>query len=93
MTLAVGALPAMQMGKYVMIGVDVTGPSPVHAVMLDFIGDGQPAFYFVPFDARQSTSYLIGPLKRKGRFEFTAHVSDEMGCEISNGVRVWATIQ
>jgi hypothetical protein len=93
MTLTVGALPQMQVGKYATVPVAVGGPSPVHAVSLDFVGDGQPAWYFVPFDARQASAYVVGPLKRQGRFEFTAHASDEMGCEVSNGVRVFVTIQ
>ena len=93
MTLDLTPPATWTVGQYVAVPVTISGPSPVHAVMLDLIGDGQPAWYFTQADARATTPFLLGPMKKKGRFELTAHAVDEMGCEISNGVRVWVTIQ
>lgn len=93
MTLTIGELPPMTVGAYAAVPITITGPSPVHAVAVDFPADGQPAWYFVPFDGRATIAYTIGPLKKKGRVELTARAVDEMGCEIANGVRVWAMVQ
>jgi hypothetical protein len=94
MTLTVAdPLPPMVLGQYANVGVTITGPSPVHAVLIDLLSDGQPAWYYTPFDARSTVNYSVGPFKRKGRSELVARAVDEMGCEISNGVRLYVTVQ
>lgn len=93
MTLALATPATMTFGQYGFATVTVTGPSPTHAVMIDFIGDGQPAWYFTQADARATIAYPLGPMRRRGRFELTAKATDAMGCEITNGVRTWVTIQ
>jgi hypothetical protein len=93
MTLIVNPLPTMRMGQYASVEATITGPSPVHYVAIDMLGDGEPAWYFTMFDARFTAPYVLGPMKKRGRFEMTVRAVDEMGCEISNGVRMWAVIQ
>lgn len=93
MTLTIATLPPMAVGQSVLVGVTVTGASPVHSVILDFPADGQPAWYYELFDGRGAMSYTVGPLKKKGRLEFTARAVDEMGCEVANGTRTWVTVQ
>lgn len=93
MTLTVDPLPGLTVGQLATVGVTVTGPSPVHSVVLDLVSDGQPAWYYVLGDARGSQHYTVGPFKKRGRSEFTARAVDEMGCEIANGVRLFVTVQ
>ena len=94
MTLTVAdPLPAFIVGQSADLLVTITGGSPVHSVVIDLLADGQPAWYFVPFDGRVPQRYHIGPFKRKGRTELVVTASDEMGCSIANGLRLFLTVQ
>lgn len=86
-------LPPLLVGQQAVVTLTVTGASPVHNVIIDFPADGGPAWYYVPWDGRGTLHYLVGPLRKKGRMELTVLARDEMGCEVTNGVRVYATIQ
>jgi hypothetical protein len=93
MTLTVGAVPPMAVGQVVVLPVTITGPSPVHAVDIDLLSDGQPAWYYVLGEARGTVLYRVGPFKGRGRSELVVWAHDEMGCEVRNGTRLYVTVQ
>jgi hypothetical protein len=81
------------LGQTAMIPITLTGPSPIHSVVISTVGDGQPEWYYTLWDARTPTTYAVGPFKKRGRFELTARAIDELGCEVGNGIRSFVVVQ
>jgi hypothetical protein len=90
-TVAVAWPPSWKKATTTLLPITIAAGAPVHAVTIDFIGDGQPAFYFVPSEGRGTITYPITPV-RSGRYEVTIAVVDERGCEGTYGTRTFVTI-
>jgi hypothetical protein len=94
MTLVVSSPPStLPYNGQVQMVVTLTGASPIHMVSIDLVSDGQPPWLYVIWDARGTQIYTVGPFKKKGRSELVIHALDSMGCEISNGTRIYSTVQ
>jgi hypothetical protein len=85
-SLAVQTWPALKRGESVVLTLAIRAPHDVAFVMLDFIGDGQPSWYYVTEVApgQPSTVQVFwGPFTRAGTFEVTGQVIDAAGCQTS----------
>jgi hypothetical protein len=80
MTLVLAPLPIFTAGQAAPVQLDVQTEAPVHAVSIEFVGDGKPAFYFVGSqDLRGLHTYLLIPM-RAGSYLVTVEATDEQGC-------------
>lgn len=56
------------------------GKWPVHGVVLDLIGDGQSAWYYLVEDARGQRRMNLLVTAVPGTYQLTVSVQDERGC-------------
>ena len=73
--------------------ITVTAPHPVREVVADIIGDGLPAWYFTPEDARtKPVTLYIGPFRRIGTFILDIAITDTYGCSATIGASTMITV-
>lgn len=71
----------MTAGAFAFATVDIVAPAPVHRVVVDFLGDGLPAWYFYStHDLAGPRTFVIGPLPRTGVYRVVLDAVDEQGC-------------
>lgn len=92
MTLTVAWPSAWRVGAMSLLAVVVTGANPVSALVVDLIGDGQPAWYYVVPDARAGVEVAVGPMKRAGTYEITLLATDTRGCQVTLTPRTFITV-
>jgi len=93
MRITVNPLPTLLPRTLAVISITIQSPNPVHNVVVDFIGDGLPAWsFYAPNDLRTTQSYTIGPLPRVGTYLISISASDEQGCQTTAG-DVFATVR
>jgi hypothetical protein len=78
----VQTIPPLSVNRntYLLVDLTITSVKPVHAVSIQLVGSGLPAFYFTGYDLRGASSFAIGPLTRAGRFLMNLTVTDEWNC-------------
>jgi hypothetical protein len=81
-TLATGAV-----GRYIPLSLTINSLRPVHAVAIQLMGSGQPAYYFTGSDMRGAQSFTMGPLPRAGRYLVNITAADEAGCSTSQATQ------
>lgn len=83
-SIAVPTWPELTTGQGVTLTLHLTAPHDVQFVMLDLIGDGLPAWYFVTKVApgKPATAQVFwGPLPKTGQYEVFAQLIDSGGCQ------------
>lgn len=86
-TIATSAIPTVDRNTYAPVSLLVMSVQPVHAVNIQLVGSGLPAFYFTGDDLRTNTTYSVGPLTRPGRYLVNVTAADEAGCSTSTAAQ------